>query len=65
VNTAPKESPLPPPGPFVTPLVGCTFTEIQPRFLIHGANAHQNGKVKEEEQNGTEANKEDEGSRLL
>ncbi|KAI6228682.1 hypothetical protein M3Y99_01199800 [Aphelenchoides fujianensis] len=32
-NTAPKESPLPPPGPFVTPTAHCGFTAIQPDFF--------------------------------
>jgi hypothetical protein len=31
-TSAPKDSPIPPPGPFVVPQPNCNFSEIQPTF---------------------------------
>lgn len=49
INKAPteisKESPIPPPGPFVIPHSNCNFTEIQPPFV----NLTSNNQTKEDE----------------
>lgn len=37
-SSAPKDSPIPPPGPFVTPSAHCGFTEIQPAFVKAAEN---------------------------
>ncbi|CAD5214812.1 unnamed protein product [Bursaphelenchus okinawaensis] len=40
-NLAPKASPLPPPGPFVTPTPNCGFTEIQPALTKNDENGEK------------------------
>lgn len=54
-NTAPKDSPIPPPGPFVVPQPNGHFTEIQPPFvnLILKNQKAEEEKLADEKTNGT------------
>ncbi|KAI6200928.1 hypothetical protein M3Y96_00786800 [Aphelenchoides besseyi] len=55
-NTAPKESPIPPPGPFIVPTPNCNFTVIQPHFASMDKSNDSEDMSKSADENESDSN---------